>query len=64
MTQTATTPELPVPGPPPPQPLLELRDVDVLYGRVQALRGVSLHVQSGEVVALIGSNGAGKTTTL
>jgi branched-chain amino acid transport system ATP-binding protein len=45
-------------------PLLELRDVDVLYGRVQALRGVSLHVDRGEVVALIGSNGAGKTTTL
>jgi branched-chain amino acid transport system ATP-binding protein len=63
MTQTAPSPEPPVPGPP-PEPLLELRDVDVLYGRVQALRGVSLHVHSGEVVALIGSNGAGKTTTL
>ncbi len=47
-----------------PRPLLELRDVDVLYGRVQALRGVSLHVDEGEVVALIGSNGAGKTTTV
>jgi branched-chain amino acid transport system ATP-binding protein len=44
--------------------LLELRNVDVFYGRVQALRGVSIHVAQGEVVALIGSNGAGKTTTL
>jgi branched-chain amino acid transport system ATP-binding protein len=45
-------------------PVLELRDVDVFYGRVQALRGVSLTVSDGEIVALIGSNGAGKTTTL
>jgi branched-chain amino acid transport system ATP-binding protein len=45
-------------------PLLELRNVDVFYGRVQALRGVSLTVGQAEIVALIGSNGAGKTTTL
>jgi branched-chain amino acid transport system ATP-binding protein len=44
--------------------LLELEDVRVHYGRVEALRGVSLTVDSGEVVALIGANGAGKTTTL
>jgi branched-chain amino acid transport system ATP-binding protein len=45
-------------------PFLELRNVDVAYGKVQALRGVSLRVQRGEVVALLGANGAGKSTTL
>ena len=44
--------------------LLELSGIDAFYGRVQALRDVSLTVDQGEVVALIGSNGAGKTTTL
>src|SRR6184192_1745140 len=44
--------------------LLELESVDALYGRVRALRGITLTVDQGEVVALIGSNGAGKTTTL
>ena len=44
--------------------LLELEGVDAFYGRIQALRGVSIKVDKGEVVALIGSNGAGKTTTL
>ena len=44
--------------------LLELHGVDAFYGRVQALRGVTLHIDKGEIVALIGSNGAGKTTTL
>ncbi|TAM78340.1 ABC transporter ATP-binding protein [bacterium] len=44
--------------------LLELRQIDAFYGRIQALHGISLRVDKGEVVALIGSNGAGKTTTL
>ena len=44
--------------------LLELEGVDAFYGRIQALRGVTIKVERGEVVALIGSNGAGKTTTL
>jgi branched-chain amino acid transport system ATP-binding protein len=44
--------------------LLELIDVSLLYGRIQALHGISLGVAEGEIVALIGANGAGKTTTM
>ena len=45
-------------------PLLELRDVRARYGAVAALHGVSLTVEEGEIVAVLGANGAGKTTTL
>ena len=44
--------------------LLELKDVTLLYGRIQALHGISLTVGEGEIVALIGANGAGKSTTM
>jgi branched-chain amino acid transport system ATP-binding protein len=44
--------------------LLELDDVHVFYGNIEALKGVSIHVDRGEIVTLIGSNGAGKSTTL
>jgi branched-chain amino acid transport system ATP-binding protein len=44
--------------------LLELIDVKVTYGRIEALHGISITVNEGEVVALIGANGAGKTTTM
>ena len=45
-------------------PLLEVRDISVHYGRIQALHGISLVVHDGEMVTLLGSNGAGKTTTM
>ncbi len=44
--------------------LLELNDVGVHYGRIQALRGINVTVEEGEIVSLIGANGAGKTTTM
>jgi branched-chain amino acid transport system ATP-binding protein len=47
-----------------PQPLLELRDVRIRYGGIEAVKGISLTVSEGELVTLIGGNGAGKTTTL
>ncbi len=44
--------------------LLEVHDIHTYYGSIYALKGISLHVDAGEIVTLIGANGAGKTTTL
>ena len=44
--------------------MLEIKDLQVYYGVIQAIKGISFHVEQGEIIALIGSNGAGKTTTL
>jgi branched-chain amino acid transport system ATP-binding protein len=44
--------------------LLELRDIDVAYGDLPALRGVSLEIEAGEILSVVGANGAGKTTML
>src|SRR4029453_9218781 len=44
--------------------LLELSRVEIAYGGIQAVKGIDLHVDKGELVCLIGTNGAGKTTTL
>lgn len=46
------------------EPLLVIDNIDTYYGKIHALKGISLKVNEGEIVSLIGSNGAGKTTTL
>ena len=47
-----------------PKPLLQLRGVETFYGKIQALKGVDIDVNEGEIVTLIGANGAGKSTTM
>ena len=44
--------------------MLEVKDLQVSYGMIQAIKGISFEVNQGEVIALIGANGAGKTTIL
>ncbi len=46
------------------EPLLDVKDIHVFYGSIEAVKGMSFHVNRGEIVCLIGANGAGKTTTL
>ena len=58
---------MPLPNPPDREdimPMLEVNDIHTYYGNIHALKGISLTVEKGEIVTLIGSNGAGKTTTL
>jgi branched-chain amino acid transport system ATP-binding protein len=54
----------PATAPPAGEPLLKIDGLRTAYGRIEALKGISLEVRDGEIVTLIGSNGAGKTTTL
>ena len=46
------------------EPMLKIDNIDVYYGAIHALKGISLEVNEGEIVTLIGANGAGKSTTL
>ena len=54
----------PAPAPVVKKPLLQLRGVQTFYGKIQALKGVDIDVNEGEIVTLIGANGAGKSTTM
>ncbi len=60
MTASAPQPAAPATG----TRMLDLQDIHTYYGHIHALKGVSMHINQGEIVALIGGNGAGKTTTL
>ena len=51
-------------GPRRARPLLRVRGVETFYGKIQALKGIDIDVNEGEIVTLIGANGAGKSTTM
>src|SRR4029450_5064266 len=61
---TAATPEIVEGATNGDGPMLVLDDVHTYYGHIHALRGISIRVEQGEIVTLIGANGAGKTTTV
>jgi branched-chain amino acid transport system ATP-binding protein len=63
MTATATVPGV-TPAASDGTPMLRLNNVETYYGRIHALKGITLEVGKGEIVTLLGANGAGKTTTL
>ena len=44
--------------------LFEIKDLEVAYGSIEAIKGISLEVRKGEIVTILGANGAGKTTTM
>ena len=63
MSQAATLPSAPGVAAA-PKPLLTIRGVETFYGKIQALKGIDIDVNQGEIVTLIGANGAGKSTTM
>ncbi|MGO4869701.1 MAG: ATP-binding cassette domain-containing protein, partial [Roseiarcus sp.] len=63
MSQTSAVSSA-APASPAAKPLLTVRGVETFYGKIQALKGVDLDVNEGEIVTLIGANGAGKSTMM
>src|ERR1700683_3140738 len=64
MSRASATPRAAPLAPPHGNALLTVRGVETFYGKIQALRGVDIDVNEGEIVTLIGANGAGKSTTM
>jgi branched-chain amino acid transport system ATP-binding protein len=64
MSDTTTSTATAAPAAAPGKPVLQLKDVHTFYGAIEALKGITVDVNEGEIVTLIGANGAGKSTTL